>query len=142
MACLGGLIIHRSARSDVTYAFLFFYLAIVFGRAAWLGQPLAIPLHTVQSGALLLFSFFMISDPKTTPDSRAGRILFALLAAAGTGFIQFGLYRPNGLFYSLALTSLSTPLLDRMLNGKKFEWAACGRSPRPFALTCAQRRIT
>ena len=37
----------------------------------------------LQSGALLLFTFFMISDPKTTPDSRVGRILFGVLVAAG-----------------------------------------------------------
>jgi len=30
--------------------------------------PWAIPLKQLQSGALLLFTFFMISDPKTTPD--------------------------------------------------------------------------
>ena len=77
MACLGGLVVNRAARSDVTLAFLAFYLALVFGRALWLGEPMAIPLHRLESGALLLFTFFMISDPKTTPDSRAGRILFA-----------------------------------------------------------------
>src|SRR6185369_1042513 len=97
MACLGGLVVNRAARSDVTYAFLFFYLAVLFGRALWLGQPSAIPLHQLGSGGFLLFTFFMISDPKTTPDSRAGRILFALLVALGAGFVHFILYRPNGL---------------------------------------------
>ena len=75
--------VNRAARSDVTLAFLVFYLALVVGRSLWLGEPLAIPLHRLQSGALLLFAFFMISDPKTTPDSRAGRILFAALVALG-----------------------------------------------------------
>ncbi len=42
-----------------------------------------IPLHRLQNGALVLFSFFMISDPRTTPDSRAGRILFAVMVALG-----------------------------------------------------------
>ncbi|HEY5649543.1 MAG TPA: hypothetical protein VIU33_08590, partial [Nitrospiria bacterium] len=51
MACLGGLVINRAARSDVTYAFLFFYLVILFGRAGWLGQPWTIPLHHLQNGA-------------------------------------------------------------------------------------------
>ena len=77
--------VNRAARSDVTYAFLAFYLAILFGRALWLGQPLAIPLHQLGSGGFLIFTFFMISDPRTTPDSRAGRILFALLVALGAG---------------------------------------------------------
>ena len=70
MACLGGLVVNRAARSDVTFAFIGFYMSLVFGRSLWLGEPLVIPLHRLQSGALLLFTFFMISDPRTTPNSR------------------------------------------------------------------------
>lgn len=72
IACLGGLVIHRSARSDETCAFFFSYTAILLGRAIWLGDPLTIPLHQLENGAFLLFGFYMISDPKTTPNSRAG----------------------------------------------------------------------
>ena len=122
MACLGGLVVNRASRSDVTYAFLGFYLAILFGRAVWLGQPMAIPLHMLQNGGFLLFAFFMISDPKTTPDSRPGRILFALLVAAGAGIVHFALYRTNGLLWSLALFSAATPLMDHLLPGTKYEW--------------------
>lgn len=129
MACLGGLVVHRAARSDVTWAFLGFYLAVLFGRALWLGQPLAIPLHQLESGAFLLFTFFMISDPKTTPDARAGRILFALLVALGAGFVHFVLYRPNGLLLSLAFLSPLVPLLDRLLPGARYAWH---RAPAPL----------
>ena len=52
--------------------------ALLVARAVWLGDPLAIPLHQLQSGSLLIFAFFMISDPRTAPDSRLGRFLFAL----------------------------------------------------------------
>jgi len=122
IACLGGLVVNRAARGDVTYAFLAFYLAILFGRALWLGQPMAIPLHQVESGAFLIFTFFMISDPRTTPDSRAGRILFALLVALGAGYVHFVLYRPNGLILSLAFLSSLVPLLDRLLPGARYAW--------------------
>jgi Na+-transporting NADH:ubiquinone oxidoreductase subunit NqrB len=122
IACLGGLVVNRAARSDVTYAFLAFYLAVLFGRALWLGQPAAIPLHQVESGAFLIFTFFMISDPKTTPDSRAGRVLFALLVALGAGFVHFVLYRPNGLILSLAFLSPAVPLIDLLLPGRRYVW--------------------
>ncbi len=121
-ACFGGLVIYRAARSDVSYAFLISYAAILFGRAFWLGDPWAIPVKQLQSGALLLFTFFMISDPKTTPDSRAGRIIFAFLVATGAAHVQFGLYRTNGLLWSLAFCSLLTPIIDRLLQGTKYEW--------------------
>jgi Na+-transporting NADH:ubiquinone oxidoreductase subunit NqrB len=121
-ACLGGLVVNRAARGDVTYAFLAFYLAILFGRALWLGQPMAIPLHQVESGAFLIFTFFMISDPRTTPDSRAGRILFALLVALGAGYVHFVLYRPNGLLLSLFFLAPAVPLIDRLLPGSRYAW--------------------
>jgi Na+-transporting NADH:ubiquinone oxidoreductase subunit NqrB len=124
MACLGGMVVHRALRSDVSYAFILSYAAILFGRALWLGDPMAIPLKQLQSGALLLFTFFMISDPKTTPDSRSGRLLFALLVAGGSAYIQFVLYRTNGLLWSLALCSMLTPLIDYLLPGTKYQWSS------------------
>ena len=123
MACLGGMVVHRALRSDVSYAFILSYAAILFGRALWLGDPWAIPLKQLQSGALLLFTFFMISDPKTTPDSRAGRIVFALLVATGAAYVQFVLYRTNGLLWSLAVCSMLTPLIDYWLPGTKYQWS-------------------
>ncbi|HUP25356.1 MAG TPA: DUF2330 domain-containing protein [Thermoanaerobaculia bacterium] len=124
MACLGGLVVHRALRSDVTLAFLVCYAAVVLGRAAWLGDPWAIPLHTLDSGALVLFAFFMISDPKTTPDSRAGRVVFAAAVALGAAYVQFELYRPGGLVWSLFFCAPLVPLLDRLLPGERYSWRA------------------
>jgi Na+-translocating ferredoxin:NAD+ oxidoreductase RnfD subunit len=123
MACLGGLVVNRAARGDVTLAFLGCYAAILFGRALWLGQRAAIPLHQLQGGALLLFAFFMISDPKTTPRSRAGRVLFAALVASCAASVQFLMYRTNGLLWSLVALSPLVPLINRLLPGPRYEWS-------------------
>ena len=125
-ACVGGLVVNRAARSDVTYAFIASYCALLFGRSLYLGEPMTIPIHRLESGALLLFTFFMISDPKTTPDSRAGRLLFAALVAFGGWYVQFRLFRTNGLLWSLAACSLAVPLIDRLLPGDRYVW-----TPRP-----------
>lgn len=122
MACLGGLVVNRATRSDVTYAFIAAYLALVFGRSVWLGEPMTIPIHRLESGALLLFTFFMISDPRTTPDSRTGRIVFACFVASGAWYVQFHLFRTNGLFWSLATASLTVPFIDRILPGLRYVW--------------------
>ena len=124
MACAGGIVVSRAARADVTYAFIAFYCALVFGRSVfYLGEPLTIPLHRLESGALLLFTFFMISDPKTTPDSRAGRVLFAALVAFGAWYVQFRLFRTNGLLWSLAVWSMAVPFIDQMLPGRRYSWS-------------------
>jgi Na+-translocating ferredoxin:NAD+ oxidoreductase RnfD subunit len=122
MACLGGLVVNRAARSDVTFAFLLAWGLLVMGRSIWLGDPLSVPLHRLASGSLLLFAFFMISDPKTTPDSRAGRILFAALVALGAYYVQFKLFRTNGLLWSLAACSPLVPLIDRLIPGGRYDW--------------------
>ena len=136
MAGLGGLVVNRAARSDVTLAFIGFYMALVFGRSLWLGEPLVIPLHRLQSGALLLFTFFMISDPRTTPNSRAGRILFALLVACGAWYVQFRMFRTNGLLWSLAFFSMTVPLIDLLLPGTRYEWS------RPTSGRLAPNEVT
>ena len=120
--CLGGMVVYRAQRSDVTYAFLGCHIALQVGRALWLGDPLTIPLHRLQNGALLLFSFFMISDPKTTPDSRCGRVLFAALVALAAGYIQFYLYWGNALLWALAGSSVTVPLIDALLPGQRYRW--------------------
>jgi Na+-transporting NADH:ubiquinone oxidoreductase subunit NqrB len=122
MACLGGLVVNRASRSDVTYAFIGSYMALVFGRSIWLGEPLTIPIHRLENGALLLFTFFMISDPRTTPNSRIGRILFAFFVAFGAWYVQFRLFRINGPLWSLACCSLTVPLIDWLLPARRYEW--------------------
>jgi hypothetical protein len=144
MACVGGLVVSRAARSDVTLAFLGAYAAILFARALWLGQRAAIPLHQLQSGALLLFAFFMISDPRTTPRSRAGRVLFAALVACGAASVPFLMYRTNGLLWSLAALSPLVPLLDRWLPGPRYEWSRSVATASPqgdfHETPCSRRR--
>jgi len=122
LACVGGLVVNRAARSDVTLAFLLAYGGLVIARSLWLGEPMVIPLHRLQNGALLIFAFFMISDPRTTPDSRAGRILFAVLVAVGAAYVQFRLFRTNGLLWSLAAFAPLVPVLDRILPGARYQW--------------------
>ena len=131
LVCAGGLVVTRAGRADVALAFLVFYLGLVFGRSAYLGEPTTIPVHRLQSGTLLLFAFFMISDPRTTPDSRAGRLLFAALVAFGGWYVQFRLFRTNGLLWSLAACSLLVPLLDRLLPGARYRWSAASIQPLP-----------
>lgn len=137
VASAGMLVVRRAERSDVTWAFLAAYGAVVAGRALWLGDPPAIPLHQVSNGAFLIFAFFMISDPKTTPDSRAGRILFAVLVALGAGFVHFVLFRPNGLIWSLAALSPLVPLIDRLLPGRRYRWPGGEATPVASAAPAA-----
>jgi enediyne biosynthesis protein E5 len=132
IACLGSLVVTRAARADVTLAFLGFYVGLLFARALWLGDTLTIPLHQLESGALLIFAFFMISDPKTTPDSRMGRIVYALIVALAALYVQFGLFHPNGPLWGLITCTPLVPLLDYLLPGSRYNWSKL--SPGVFSV--------
>ena len=133
IACLGSLVVTRAARADVTLAFLAFYVGLLIARALWLGDPLTIPLHQIESGALLIFSFFMISDPKTTPDSRMGRVAFALCVALAALYVQFGLFKPNGPLWGLIACAPLVPLIDYLIPGTRYDWSRPSNGHGPAA---------
>ena len=122
LACLGLLVLTRARRAETTLAFITAWTALLFGRALWLGDPLTIPLHQVQSGALLIFAFFMISDPKTSPDAAPGRILYGVLVAVVAYAIRFVLYEPNAPILALIICAPAVPLIDLLLRGKSYRW--------------------
>ena len=127
-------------RGDVTIAFAAIWSALIFGRTLWLGDPLAIPLHQLSSGTLFVFAAFMLSDPRTIPNARAGRILFAALVALGGYVGRFEYYEPNALLYSLAAAALLVPLIDHWLPGHAFRWPAARTSTTTTKETCDEFR--
>src|SRR5215208_3352385 len=90
LALFAILVLGAARRSDIAIFFLGCHAALLFARALWLGDPLSIPIHQLQSGSLLIFTFFMISDPRTSPDSRLGRFIFA--ASVGVRRALHGLF--------------------------------------------------
>jgi len=82
LAFFAILVLGAARRADIAIFFIGSHAALLLARALWLGDPLGIPLHQLQSGSLLIFTFFMISDPRTSPDSRLGRFIFAFGVAA------------------------------------------------------------
>src|SRR5260370_15156929 len=123
---LGILVTQRARRADISWTFLGFYLGALAIRIAYLGQRWAVWTHQLESGALLLFAFFMISDPMTGPNARRGRIAHAAIVAALAYAWQFGLYRTNGLIWALFLTAPAVWLLDALWAARKFEWSQNG----------------
>jgi Na+-transporting NADH:ubiquinone oxidoreductase subunit NqrB len=116
------LVLQAARRSDIAIFFLASHAALLFTRAAWLGNPLTIPLHQLQSGSLLIFAFFMISDPRTTPDSRLGRFLFAIAIAILAHYLTFFMQMRPALYVALIALAPVTFLIDRVLPAERFVW--------------------
>ena len=126
LACLGFLVLTRAKRAETTLAFLGAYAVLMIGRAIWLGDPLSIPLHQLQNGVLLIFAFFMISDPKTTPNTSTGRVIFGALVASIAYTIQYVFYEPNGTILALILAAPFVPLIDFFIRGQLYRWEQKG----------------
>ncbi|MFL5343340.1 MAG: RnfABCDGE type electron transport complex subunit D [Hyalangium sp.] len=120
----GLSVAHRAFRSDVSLAFLASWVALKTARVLYLGQRPDVLLHQLNVGSLILFTFFMISDPKTTPDRRSARIALAV-AVAGLAFVlQHAFWWYNALIWALLLLSTAVPLIDRLLPADRYHWPA------------------
>jgi Na+-transporting NADH:ubiquinone oxidoreductase subunit NqrB len=122
VVALGGLVTHRARRADISWLFLLMYLGASAARVAWLGQPWGVWTHQLQNGSLLLFAFFMISDPMTIPNHPRGRVAYAALVAGIAFCWQYQLFKTNGLFWALLLASPTVPLWDALWPAAKFNW--------------------
>jgi Na+-transporting NADH:ubiquinone oxidoreductase subunit NqrB len=122
LAFLAILVLKAARRADISLFFLGAHAGLLLGRALWLGDPLAIPLHQLESGSLLIFAFFMISDPRTAPDARLSRLLLALAVALLAHWLAFFMQMRPALYVALIALSPLTPVLDRLLPAQRFQW--------------------
>lgn len=140
MIGFGALVLSCARRLDIAIAFFGTYAGLLFARAFYLGDPIAIPLNQMQTGALLVFTFFMITDPRATPDARLGRILLAMAVAGLAYHLQFKMQMRPGLLFALAALSPLTILLDRILPADRFIWSNPKVGDLPHDLESSGRR--
>lgn len=122
-----GLVVTRQARRwDVSLVLLASWAGLLAARLLWLGYAwdpgAAIWLQQIGNGAVLLFAFFMISDPMTTPQRRGARLTYAVAVAVGAFAWQYLLFRPHGLIVVLFVASLGVPLINRRWPQARFAW--------------------
>ncbi|HEX9576376.1 MAG TPA: RnfABCDGE type electron transport complex subunit D [Myxococcales bacterium] len=114
---LGCAVAHRAFRSDVSLAFLGSWILLRAARVLYLGQRAPVLIHQLAQGSLLLFTFFMISDPKTTPRDRASRIGFAAIVACVAFELQLRFVQ-NPIVWALFICAPLTPLFDLLTEEK------------------------
>ncbi|MGH9428681.1 MAG: RnfABCDGE type electron transport complex subunit D, partial [Terriglobia bacterium] len=110
---LGILVVLRAGRLDSALAFLGSSAFLELSRLSYYGYPHLFDLftHRFSNGALWLFTFYMITDPKTTPQQRWGRIMHAAVVA----FVSLLLsewYWKDTFLWALLFTAPLVPLFD------------------------------
>ncbi|MCX6317595.1 MAG: DUF2330 domain-containing protein [Bacteroidetes bacterium] len=120
---LGTIVVTRVQKLDVSLAFLFTFVGLLWWRQVYvLGWPLDHFMHSVSTGSLLLFTFFMISDPRTAPNHPFARILWAVLIAAVAFYLAAFKWKYNTLIWVLVAAGPLVPLLDRIFKANAFGW--------------------
>ncbi|MFL5773035.1 MAG: DUF2330 domain-containing protein [Flavisolibacter sp.] len=120
---LGTIVVTRVQKLDVSLAFLMTFISLLFWRQVIvLGWPIDFFLHSVSTGSLLLFSFFMISDPRTSPDHPAARIIWAIIIAAISFYLAAYKWQYNTPLWVLVAGAPLVPVLDLLFKGEKFQW--------------------
>ncbi|MBI1862194.1 MAG: RnfABCDGE type electron transport complex subunit D [Deltaproteobacteria bacterium] len=121
---LGLVVVVRSARWDTAFVFLGAYAFFLAIRVWHLGQSWAVLQHQLSSGTLIVFAFFMISDPRSTPDDRRARAAFAVGVAALSYHLRFFHQVSAAPLWALLFLSPLTPVLDRIWPHRRHEWGS------------------
>ena len=124
MVCtLGFIVVSRVQKLDISVTFLSIYISLLFSRQIlFLGWPLDFFIQSTTTGSLLLFSFFMVSDPKTTPNHPIARILYAIILAAIAFYLSAYKFVNAAPVWALLFASPLVPVLDSLFIIKRFQW--------------------
>ena len=116
---LGGL--YLMYKGIINYVIPTFYICTVAILMFILGGfNFTFVIYELLAGGLMLGAFFMLTDYTTSPMTKKGQIIYAVLAGLITTVIrQYGGY-PEGVSYSILLVNIMTPLIDKYTKTKVF----------------------
>lgn len=101
-----------------TIAVIAMVIAMMTGVQAYNGIPgfLWYPMLHLLTGGVIFGAVFMLTDPVTMPTNPAGRIFYAICAAAITMLIRVKGNLPEGCMYSILIMNTFTPMIELALD--------------------------
>ncbi len=118
----GGMIVQRVGRWDTTAAFLVSYSLLEAIRNLWLGWTWDVYWHRLMSGSLLLFALFMVTDPRSIPNARIGRIVWTVCIAIVTFILRNYFFISSAVFWALFILAPLTILFDVFWSAPEYSW--------------------
>jgi enediyne biosynthesis protein E4 len=98
----GCVVAWRAKKAPLVFAFWLTYSIGALVRASLTHMPAEITLYAqISGGAFWLFSFFMITDPKTSPPQWKEQIAFGAAVSLVDALLQYTLTPVFSLFYAL-----------------------------------------
>ena len=119
----GIMVIFKVGRIDTSLAFIGTLFLLEFARnILYLGWDYDFLFHKFTNGSLLLFTFFMITDPVTTPNHRLSRWIWASCVAILTFTLGNWFQVHTAPVWALFFVTPATVLFDRLFIAQKFQW--------------------
>jgi Na+-transporting NADH:ubiquinone oxidoreductase subunit NqrB len=123
MGALGSILLFRVGRLDTTMAFLIAFFVLEYCRTVlYLGWSMDVLIHKFSSGSFILFAFFMITDPKTTPDHPWARKIWAVSIAVLAFIMSTWAYIHTAPIWALFLITPLTAVFDLLWKSERFRW--------------------
>lgn len=120
---MGSFLVWKARRYTLVITYVLTFLVTGWIRAQIGGQPLLTALLPMTGPAFQLFIFYMITDPRTTPNSHKGQIVFGILVGVLDAYlrVQQNKYAPFlSLFVMTALFSLNKEFI--LAKKEHFPW--------------------
>jgi len=113
---LGSVIVWRVGRLHISATYAASFLLFGFVRAGLTGVPWLTAVAPITGPMYQLFTFFMVTDPKTTVRSRRGQIVVVIIVALVEMILRLAnvIYAP---FYALFLVGPVAMLIEDWRNG-------------------------
>ena len=121
--CFGFIVVTRVQKLTVSITFLGVFIALLFARQIiYLGWPIDYFLQSISTGSLLLFSFFMITDPKTLPNNTIARNIWVAAIACVAFYLSTFKFINGAPIFVLVFAQMIVPVLDYFFKDKVFQW--------------------
>ena len=115
---LGSLIVWRVGRAHISAVYVLSFLCFSFVRSAITGTAWLANVAPITGPMYQLFTFFMVTDPKTTVKSRRGQIVVVILVAFVEMLLRLKevVYAP---FYALFIVGPTAMLVELWWESRK-----------------------
>lgn len=126
VAILALVMLMKVNRLDTAFVFLgaLMFLEVSY-KLIYMGWDFQYFIHQFTNGTLMLFTFFMITDPMTTPNHVKGRVFWSICVALIT-FILINVFYvyAEAPIYALFIMTLFTRQFDKWFKADKVKWQA------------------
>ncbi len=121
--CLGFIVVTKVQNITISLTFLGVFAGLLFIRQIiYLGWPMDYFVQSISTGGLLLFSFFMITDPKTTPNHTVAKIIWCIAIATVAFYLATFKFINAAPIFVLVFAQPLVPLLDKLFKTKSYQW--------------------